>query len=199
VDKNVKADIDDLFDIIKDDKNPDKVRALALARFGELPKDIVKSRLYTLFDGKKWQVRLDAAKLVLKTMTTKDVADFMQHLPQSDKQKMALTEPIAYGAIILGLDQAGGPKARDTLTPFLQSKDIGPRLTAIGSYYGAKKGDATVLNSMEGDSTPVPKCDPADNCGWTCDVPKPGSQEKETKAIATVGDFVKYCIEPALQ
>jgi hypothetical protein len=50
------------------------------------------------------------------------------------------------------------------------------------------------------DKTPVSKCDPADQCGWTCDVPKsPGSAEKETKTVATVGEFVRWCIEPSLE
>ena len=54
--------------------------------------------------------------------------------------------------------------------------------------------------SLEEDKTPVPKCDAADNCGWSCDVPKaPGSQEKDTKTVVTtVGEFVKWCIEPSL-
>ena len=74
------------------------------------------------------------------------------------------------------------------------------RLPAAGSYYNAKKSDAAALTALEEDKSPVPKCDPADNCGWQCDVPKaPGAQEKETKSVTTVGEFIRWCIEPSLQ
>jgi hypothetical protein len=197
VDKNNPSDVNTLFDILRDDTNPDKVRGVAMARLGELPKDMVVARLYTFFD-KKWQVRLDAARLVLKTMSTRDVPDFMRHLPPNDKTKMALSEPITYGALIMAMDPQGGPKPRDVLNSFLQSSDLGAKLSALGSYYTAKKSEASALTPLENDKTPLPKCTPDDQCGWSCDVPKPGSQDKETKTISTVGEFVRWCIEPSL-
>jgi hypothetical protein len=198
VDKNNRSDVSTIFEILSDDTNPDRVRGVAMSRLGELPKDMVLAKLYTLFD-KKWQVRLDAARLVLKTMTTKDVPDFMRHLPVNDRTKMSLSEPITYGALIMVMDPQGGPKPREVLAPFLQSSDVGAKLTAAGSYYAAKKSDASALAALEGDRTAVSKCEPADQCGWSCDVPKaPGSPEKESKAIATVGEFVRWCIEPSL-
>lgn len=202
VDRTNPGDVSTIFDLVKDDSTPDKVRGMAMARLGELPKDMVVPKLYTLFD-KKWQVRIDAARLVLKSMTTKDVPDFMRHLPDSAKTKMALSEPITYGALILQMDQsapAGAPKARDVLNQFLGSSVLGAKLTAAGSYYTAKKSDAGPLRALEGDKTPVPNCnEPADGCGWTCDVSKPGSKDKETKTITTVGEFVQWCVEPSLQ
>jgi hypothetical protein len=200
IDKSVPGDIAALFDIIRDDSpsNPDKVRGVAMARFGELPKETVVPKLYTLFD-KKWQVRLDAARMILKTMTVKDVPDFMRHLPPNDRTKMALSEPITYGAVIMQMEAQGGSKPRDVLNQFLGSSDMGARLTAAGSYYLAKKSEASALGALEEDRMPVSKCEPADNCGWQCDVPKtPGSTEKETKTVATVGEFVKWCVEPSL-
>jgi hypothetical protein len=198
VDKNNPSDVNALFDILRDDTNPDKVRGVAMGRLGELPKDMVVAKLYTFFD-KKWQVRLDAARLILKTMSTRDVPDFMRHLPPNDKTKMALSEPITYGALIMAMDPQGGPKPRDVLNSFLQSSDMGAKLTAAGSYYAGKKSEASVLTPLEGDKTKLPTCTPDDQCGWSCDVPKaPGSQEKETKTIVTVGEFVKWCIEPSL-
>jgi hypothetical protein len=198
VDKNNPNDVNALFDILRDDTNPDKVRGVAMGRLGELPKDMVVAKLYTFFD-KKWQVRLDAARLILKTMSTRDVPDFMRHLPPNDKTKMALSEPITYGAMVMAMDPQGGPKPRDVLNSFLQSSDLGAKLTAAGSYYAGKKSEASVLAPLETDKTPVPKCTPDDQCGWSCDVPKAaGSQEKETKTIVTVGEFVKWCIEPSL-
>jgi hypothetical protein len=197
VDKNNAGDVNALFDILRDDTNPDKVRGVAMSRLGELPKDMVVARLYTFFD-KKWQVRLDAARLVLKTMSTRDVPDFMRHLPADGKVKMSLSEPITYATLILAMDPQGGPKPRDVLNSFLQSADLGAKLTAAGSFYQVKKSEAGPVLPLETDKTAIPKCTPDDNCGWTCDVPKPGSQEKETKTITTVGEFVKWCIEPSL-
>jgi hypothetical protein len=199
IDKNAPGDISTIFDILRDDSNPDKVRGVAMARFGELPKETIVPKLYTLFD-KKWQLRLDAGKMVLKTMTTKDVPDFLRRLPTTDRAKMALSEVIAYGITILAMDPQGGPKPRDVLNPFLGSPELGPKLTAVGSYYVGKKGEAGPVLALEEDRTPVPRCEPADQCGWQCEVPKsPGSQEKDMKTVATVGDFVKWCIEPSLQ
>jgi hypothetical protein len=199
IDKSVPADVNVIVDILTDDANPDSVRAVAMARLGELPKEMILPKLYALFD-KKWQVRLDAARMILRTITTKDLPDFMAHLPANDKTKMALSEPISYGALIMAMDSTGGPKPRDALARFLQGGSLGAKMTAAGSYYAAKKSDASALTSLEEDKSPVPKCDPADNCGWQCDVPKAaGSQDKETKTVTTVGEFIRWCIEPSLQ
>jgi hypothetical protein len=132
-------------------------------------------------------------------MTTRDLPDFMRHLPVSDKTKISLNEPITYGTLIMAMDPQGGPKPRDVLIPFLQSSDLGAKLTAAGSYYTVKRSEAAAVLSLEGDKSPLPKCAPEDQCGWSCDVPKaPGAQEKETKIPTTVGEFVKWCIEPSL-
>lgn len=199
IDKNAANDVNTIFDIVKDDTNPDKVRAVAMARLGELPKDVIIPKLYSLFD-KKWQVRLDAARMILKTITTKDLPDFLHRLPPNDKTKMALSEPITYGAMILAMDPGTGPKPRDVLNSFMQSSDLGARLTVAGSYYTAKRSEASALAAMAEDKAQVPKCEAADQCGWQCDVPKaPGSQEKDTKTVVTVGEFVRWCIDPSLQ
>ncbi len=199
VDKSFPNDVNLIFDILKDDTNPDKVRGVAMARLGELPKDTIVARLYTLFD-KKWQVRLDAARMILKVIGTRDLPDFMRRLPAGDKAKMALSEPISYGTLIMSMDPQGGPKPRDALNAFLQSRELGAKLTAAGSFYGAKKAEAGTLAQLAEDRTPVSKCDPADQCGWQCDVPNgPGSADKETKTVTTVGEFVRWCIEPSLQ
>jgi hypothetical protein len=201
IDKSNPNDVAAIFGILSDDaEKSDKVRGVALARLGELPKEMIVSKLYSLFE-KKWQIRNDAAGLVLKTMSTKDVPDFMKHLPENAKTKMGLSEPINYGARIMAMDPQGGPKPRDVLNTFLQSPSLGAKLTALGSFYQAKKAEAgSSLTAAQDDKTPLPKCDQADECGWSCDVPKaPGSQEKETKPVTTVGEFVKYCVEPSLQ
>jgi hypothetical protein len=193
MDKNIPGDFQTVFDILKDSSNPDAVRGVAMARLGELPKDMIVAKLYSLFDDKKWQVRLDAANLILKTITPRDVPDFMRHLPVDAKTKMGLSEPLSYGPAIMAMDAKGGPKPRDVLSPFLASGDLGPKLTAVGSYYTTKKTDASPVVALENDKTPLPKCDPADNCGWECQF------NKEPKVVTTVGEFVRWCIEPSLQ
>ena len=141
IDKNSPSDVSAIFDIVRDDaEKSDKVRAVALARMGELPKEMIIPKLYSLFD-KKWQVRLEAGKLILKTMTTKEVPDFLRHLPENAKSKMGLSEPISYATLIMGIDPQGGPKPRDVLTPFMQSPILGAKLTAASSYYTGKKSE----------------------------------------------------------
>jgi len=199
IDKNTANDVNIIYEIVSDDSNPDAVRGVAMARLGELPKEMILPKLYALFD-KKWQVRLDAGRLILKTVTTKDVPEFLRRLPANDKTKMGLSEPITYGTLILGMESPSGPKPRDLLNSFLQSSELGAKLTAAGSYYGAKKSEAAPVKGLADDKTPMPKCEPADQCGWQCDVPKsPGATEKETKTVATVGEFVRWCIEPSLE
>jgi hypothetical protein len=198
VDKNVPNDVNLIFDIVKDDTNPDKVRGVALARLGELPKEMILPKLYSLFD-RKWQVRMDAERMIVRMITTKELADFMRHLPDTAQTKIGMSEPLSTGATVMAMDPQGGPKPRTVLNGFLESKELGAKLTAVGSYYQAKKGEASALTPLESDKSPVPKCDPADQCGWTCDVAKPGSKETETKTVTTVGEFVKWCVEPSLQ
>jgi hypothetical protein len=197
MDKNVPTDVTRVFEIVKDDASPDGVRALAMSRLGELPKEMIVPKLYTLFD-KKWQVRMEAGKMILHTMSTKDLGEFFSHLPANDKGKMGLSEPITYGNVILQMDDKTGPKPREALTPFLQSPLLGAKLSAIGSYYGAKKSEMSALKNLAEDKQLVPKCEEKDGCGWSCDVPKaPGSQDKEPKVVANVGEFIRYCIEPS--
>jgi len=200
VDKNNPGDVDKLFEVARDDTTPDDVRDLAFQRLGELPKDLVVTKMYTLFNAPQWKVRWVAASLVLKTLSTRGLGDFMARLPKSAATKMGMTEPISYGALIQKMDApAGEPKPRDAATAFLGSHDLGPKLAALGFFYDGRKGDVGVVQPYENDGTAVPKCEEKDQCGWSCDVPKaPGSQDKETKEIRTVGDFVRFCVIPSM-
>jgi hypothetical protein len=194
------ADVEKIFAIAKDENTPDSVRDIAFARLGELPKEQVVPKLYTLFEPKKWKVRWVAASLVLRTMTTKGIVEFMQHLPRTPAQKMGLSEATTYGGLIVKMDApANEPKPINAIKPYLTSKELGPKLTALGFFYEGKKADLGMVQSLENDKTSVPKCDKDDECGWTCVVPKaPASQETEQKTITTVGEFVKFCIEPSM-
>ncbi len=200
VDKSNTPDIDQIFAIAKDDATPDSVRDLAFARLGELPKEQVVPKLYTLFDAKKWKVRWVAAQYVLKASTTKNIPEFMRHLPTSPASKMGLSESTLYGNLLSTMNAPNGePKAREAVLPYLTAKEFGPKIAALGFFYDGKKADVSVVQSREEDKTPVPKCDKEDECGWTCVVPKaPGSQETEQKTITTVGEFAKFCVEPSM-
>lgn len=200
IDKGNTGDIDKIFNVAKDENTPDSVRDLAFARLGELPKEQVVPKLYTLFEPKKWKVRWVAGSLVLRTMTTKGIAEFMRHLPATANTKVGLSEPTTYGQLIAKMDAPNGePKPRDVIMPYLNAKELGPKLTALGFFYEGKKADVSVVQSHEDDKAPVPKCEKEDECGWTCVVPKaPGSQDTDTKTITTVGEFVKFCIVPSM-
>jgi hypothetical protein len=199
IDKNNTGDTDKLFAIAKDDNTPDPVRDQAFNRLGELPKELIVTKLYTLFESKKWKVRWVAANLILKTMSTRDIPDFMRHLPTTAATKMGMSEFTSYGSLILTRDApAGAPKPKELVAQYLSSKELAAKLTALGAYYGGSKSDLAKIQPLEADTSPVPKCDKDDDCGWSCDIPKPGSQDTETKAIVTVGDFAKYCVAPSL-
>jgi hypothetical protein len=200
VDKSNTADVDRLYAIAKAEDTPDAVRDLAFSRLGELPKEVANPKLYALFDSKKWKVRWVAASAVLKTLNTKEVPEFMKHLPASSGQKMGMSEPFSYGNILAKMEAPpGAPKTRDLINTYASAREVGPKLTALGAFYNGKKSDIPAVAAHETDATPVPKCDKDDECGWTCDVPKaPGSQETDSKEIKTVGEFAKYCIVPSM-
>ena len=203
VDKNSPTDLDRIFAIAKNEDVPDEVRDVAFQRLGEFPKEQIVPRLYTLFEPKKWKTRWVAGETILKTFaSTKQIPDFLAHLPKTPVTKMGMTEPLSYGGDIRKIEGASGdPKARDVLVPYLSSKDLGARLTAMGFFWEGKKADKGVVQPFENDATLLPKCETADECSWSCDVPKPGSKDpKETQPmeLKTVGDFVKNCLVPSM-
>lgn len=200
IDKNNTTDVDKVFAIAKDDATPDSIRDLAFSRLGELPKEQIVPKLYTLFQPKNWKIRWVAGSLVLRTMTTKGLPEFMKHLPTSAGTKMGMSEPINFGGLIQKMDAPKGElPAKDAIAPYLTASELGPKLVALGYYYNGKKTDVAVVTPFQNDATPVPKCATEDQCGWTCGVPKsPGSQETEDKDIKTVGDFVKLCVIPSM-
>ncbi len=202
VDKSNPADVDRIFAIAKDDSTPDDVRDIAFQRLGELPKEQIVPRLYTLFTGHKWKVRWVAASLVLKTISTRQVPEFMSHLPTNATQKMGMGEPLSYGNLIGKMEPPPGePKPRDLLVSYTSTPAVGAKLSALGYFYQGKKSDIGIVRARADDPSPLPKCDKDDECGWQCDVPKPGvadKNDKESKTVTTVGEFVRYCIEPSM-
>jgi hypothetical protein len=202
-DKNNPKDLERLFSIAKEENTPDGVRDLAFARLGELPKDQILPRLYTLFEQpKKWKVRWVAASLILRSIGTKQVADFMAHLPKTNKVKIGMTEGLSYGGLIAKMEPAAGePKTRDAIMPFLtETAPFGAKMAAIGYFYEGKKADAALLQKFVDDKDPIAKCEKEDDCQWACGVAKSPAtpNDRDVKEIATVGELVKLCVIPSM-
>ena len=86
---------------------------------GEFPKELFVPKLYTLGEPPKWKVRWVAFELVLKTMSSKQVPEFMGHLPKTAATKMGMTEPLSYAAVIRD-KMEGDPKAEGRrILPYL--------------------------------------------------------------------------------
>jgi hypothetical protein len=207
VDKTNVADIERIFVIAKDENTPDEVRDLAFARLGELPKEQVVPRLYTLFGARKWKVRWVAANKVLQIILPHQIPEFMSHLPVNSATKMGMNEPLTYGPTLVQMEKRDGlppnePKVRDVVMGYLNSPQVGPKLTALGYFYSGKKADIGIVQNRSGDTQVVSKCDKDDGCEWSCLVTKPGAtdkNDKEAKTIATVGEFARECIAPSME
>lgn len=198
LDRNNPADVQRILTLASADDTPDSVRDLAFQRVGEMPRELVVSRLYDLFPSKKWKVRWVAAGTVLKMSSTTQLAEFMGKLPVG-APGLALTEPLSYGAYIDKLQVKDGKKPQDVVLPFLREGSPAARLTALGWFYAVgKASDVATIAALESDTTPVPKIDDPE-AKWQCDVPKGDGKETETKPISNVGEFVKYCVEPAMK
>lgn len=199
LDKNSKDELDRIFAIAKNNDTPDAVRDGAFRRMGEFPKEWIVPKLYTLGDPPKWKVRWVAFETILSTMTLKQVPEFMGHLPRTAATKMGMTEPLSYGVVIRD-KMEGEPKAKlDVVLPYLNSKDLGPKLVALGYFWEGKKADVHHVQAHADDKALLPKCEKDDECLWQCDVPKPGdSKETEPQELKTVGELVKLCLIPSM-
>lgn len=197
LDRNNQDDIKRILDIAKSDA-PDVILDLAFRRVGELPRDQVVEKLYDLFKGDKWKIRRAAAATVLKMSTLKHVDEFMGKLP-SDGKNFAMAEAITYGALIGDLKEG---KVTDALKKHLTSGPGVARTTALSWYLtNGTKAQIDDVKVAESDSTNAPSCDVEPDCKWVCEIAKEGAKdpkEREQKDIKTVGDFVKYCVEPAM-
>jgi hypothetical protein len=196
IDKNDPKQIDAMLEIASGDDTPDEVRDQALRRVGEMPRKMVVGKLYDLFRNKNWRIRWVAAELVLRMSDTSQVAEFMRHLSRADH--MAITEPLRYGELI---GQMKGPIKPVTLVKrYIQrGHAVQARLSALGYFYSnGIKSQLSEVTPFDDDHTKVPGCKTDDNgCEWKCSITEGSSQE--VKDVTTVGEFVKYCIEPAME
>jgi hypothetical protein len=184
-----------LFALAGADDTPDSVRDQAFRRIGELPRKLVIDPLYSLFAQKNWKVRWVAAELVLKMSEVAQLGEFMGKL--ASVREMAITEPIRYGKLIAGLP--GAPPVRQAIAPFTAAAQPVPvRLTALGYYLDqGTRADLAFLEPLAQDRARVPECAKgADGCEWRCEIASEGQQL--VKAVQSVGDFVQYCVKPAI-
>lgn len=195
VDRKNSAQVERLLALAAADETPDGVRDQAFRRVGELPRKQVIDTLYELFSHQNWKVRWVAAELVLKTSEVQHLPEFMQKLGKV--RNMAITEPIRYGKLIGALQ--GSPPPRDVMGQYAAASQPTPvRLTALAYYleHGTKAHVALVA-PYASDRARVPECaKDADGCEWQCEIVADGQQL--VKPVQTVGDFVEYCVQPAM-
>ena len=198
LDRNNPGDTEKVMALAAADDTPDSVRDLAFQRIGEMPREQVVHKLYGMFNSHKWKVRWVAAGTVLRMSSTDQLAEFMARLPGGLAPGFAMTEPLSYGGLIDKMT-VKGPKPREAVMPFLKEGNLAARLTALGFFYATgKAADAKVLAPLEADRFPVPKTDDPE-AKWQCEVPKADGKETETKDIKDVGEFVRFCVTPAMK
>jgi hypothetical protein len=197
IDKDNKSQVDRVLTLAAAEDTPDSVRDAALRRVGEMPRKLVVDRLYPMFDSKEWKIRWVAAELILKMSDSTHIDEFMSHLGHA--KGMSITEPLRYGTLIGQLKKVKVDPV-EVLEKYDDSKfPVGVRLSALGYYYeGGVKADMPKVDRYASDPAKVPECLPgAKECEWKCTVDAGGKQDEKT--VATVGDFVAYCIKPALE
>jgi hypothetical protein len=200
LDRNNADDIKRILEIAKSDA-PDSVLDLAFRRVGEMPREQVVDKLYELFKGDKWKIRRAAAATVLKMSTVKHIDEFMSKLPVEGKN-FAMAEAITYGALIGELKEGN---VADALKKHLSAGPGVVRTTALSYYLTlGNKTQVDTVKPTETDSTQAPTCDVDPDCAWSCEVAKADAKDpkdpkqRENKEIKTVGDYAKYCVEPAM-
>lgn len=196
LDRNNAAQAHVALSIAGDPSTPDNLRDLSLQRVGEFPRAMVVEKLYDLFRNDNWKVRWVAASLVLKMSDTSQVPEFMTKLGQAEG--LAITEPLSYGGLLA--DLKGSPSAAELALKYSAAGNSVPaRLTALSYYYGAgTSAELPIVEAFEKDSAATPKCKAdAKECEWKCTVQ--GASGEETKDIKTVGEFVEFCVKPAMQ
>lgn len=202
LDRNNPDDIKRIVQIASSDA-PDAVLDQAFSRIGEMPRELVIDKLYDLFKTDKWKVRRAAAATVLKMSTVKHVDEFMSKLPDSGSafKSYAIGEPFTYGARLGELKEG---KPLDAITKYFTSGSAAARTAALAYWYTyGTKNDLATVQPFEGDTTKVPVCEADPDCKWACEVVKEGAtdpaKDRELKDVKTVGEFVRFCVEPAMK
>lgn len=194
LDRNNPKDIQRILEIATADA-PDAVLDQAFRRVSEMPRELVAAKLYELFKVDKWKIRRAAATTILKMSTVAHVDEFMSKLP--DARGFAMPEALTYGALLGDLKE-GSPA--EALKKHFSAGPAPVRASAIAYYFTfGTAADLGAVKPLESDSTRVPVCDADPDCKWACEVQKEGSPDRELKDVKTVGEFVQYCVEPAMR
>jgi len=201
LDRNNPDDLKRILQIASTDA-PDVVLDQAFRRIGEMPRDAVVEKLYGIFKTDKWKIRRAAAGTVLKMSTVKHIDEFMSKLPEDKASRgFAMGEALSYGGL-LGELKEGAPL--DALKTHFTTGSAAARTSALSYWftYGTA-ADLPTVQPFESQSLAVPVCNTDPDCKWSCEIAKEGAKdpakERENKEIKTVGDFVRYCIEPAMK
>lgn len=196
IDKNNQHQVERVLELAGAADTPDTVRDVALRRLGEMPRKLVVEQLYSLFDSENWKIRWVAAELVLKMSNQSQIGEFMGRLGKV--KGLAITEPLRYGKLIANLK--GKSKPDELMRKYIDPERPAPvRLSALGYYYEyGETADLDTLKAQVGDKMKVPGCLPdAKDCEWKCAVQSGATQTLEE--IETVGEFVEFCIVPAVE
>jgi predicted ArsR family transcriptional regulator len=199
LDKSKPDDASKLLAIASADA-PDVVLDQAFRRAGELPRALVIEKLYELFKTDKWKVRRAAGATALRMSTAKDIGEFLRKLPKGDAKGFAMPEALSYGALIGELKEGD---VRAEVGKFLTEGSPAARTTALSYYFSyGTTADLPVVQPLEGDRGNVPVCETDPDCKWSCEVAKEGAadpKEREVKDIKSIGEFVRFCVEPAMR
>jgi hypothetical protein len=200
LDRNSPDDIKRVLDIAKSDA-PDVVLDQAFRRLGELPREAVIDKLYDLFKTDKWKVRRAAAGTALKMSTVKHIDEFLSKLSDGGVKGFAMPEALTYGASLGDLKDGN---ARDALTKHWNSGSPASRTSALAYWFThGTANDLPAVQPFENDGARAPSCETDPDCKWACEIAKEGAKdpakERENKDIKTVGEFVRFCIEPAMR
>ncbi len=195
LDKGNPDDIRRILEIATRDA-PDAVLDQVLRRLGELPREQAVPKLYELFATDKWKVRRAAASALLRLSTGKDLEEFMSKLASATKD-FGMSEALTYGTLFAELKDL---KPAEALRRWLGKAPIPVRTSAISYYYASgTPADLPALEPLAKDGTRIPACERDPECKWACETVAEGAQVKETKELKTVGEYVKYCVLPAVR
>ncbi|MFZ5889633.1 MAG: hypothetical protein ACOY0T_01080 [Myxococcota bacterium] len=182
--------------IAASNETPEQLRDVAFARVGEFPRQMILGKLYSLFKTENWKVRWVAAELILKTSDTSELPEFFNKLGQAEG--FAITEPLRYGALIAAMK--GSPPPSELVDKYATTTHpVQVRMSALGYYFEVgTKADLPKVEAYAGDKAKAPTCkEGAKECEWKCEVSS--GDKRDLKEITTLGDFVTYCIKPAME
>ena len=196
LDRSSTAHADAVLAIASAADTPDSLRDAALQRVAEFPREMVLSKLYGLFDHANWKVRWVAAGLILRMSDTSELEAFFHRLGKAEG--MSISEPLRYGGLLASMK--GPPAPAEAADKFARaSYPAQVRTSALGYYYAVgTRADLPKVEAYARDRMRAPSCQKdSKECEWKCEVASGGS--REAKDIATIGDFVTYCIKPVME